>query len=103
MSAESEIVDEVLAGFLEKKFSVDDLLSTFIFCQVCPLQRRVHKMCHMSGSLDPTRVSRHKLTTEDVMKRVRAIANSKIPEEWKWNVTPFQRGRLPPVVSNRVP
>ena len=53
-SAELELVAGVLAGFLEKKFSADDLLSTFIFRRVCPLQRRVHKMCHMSGNLDPT-------------------------------------------------
>ena len=46
-------------------------------------------MCHMSGRLDPTRLSRHKLTKEDVMKRVRAIANSKIPEDWEWNIAPF--------------
>ena len=35
----------------------DDLLRTFVSRRVCPLQRRVHKICHMSGPLDPTRVS----------------------------------------------
>ena len=59
-------------------------------------------MCHMSGRLDPTRLSRHVLTKEEVMKRVRAIAHSKIMEDWEWKVQPFRRGRLAPVVSNRV-
>ena len=99
-SAEAELVDGVLAGFPEKKFSADDMLSTFIFRRVCPLQRRVHKMCHMSGRLDPTRLSRHLLTKEDVMKRVRAIAHSKITEDWEWNVTVFRRGHPAPVVNN---
>ena len=87
---------------LKQKFSTDDMLSTFVFRRVCPLQRRVHKMCHMSGRLDPTRLSCHQLTKEDVMKRVRAIAHSKITEDWEWNVTAFRRGRPAPVVSNRV-
>ena len=80
-SAKSELVAGVLAGFLEKDFCADDMLSTFVFRRVCPLQRRVHKMCHMTGRLDPTRLSRHVLTKEDVMKRVRAIAHSKILED----------------------
>ena len=101
-SAESELVDGVLAEFLKKKFSADDMLSTFVFRRVCPLQRRVHKMCHMSGRLDPTRLSRHVLTKEDVMKRVRAIAHSKMTEDWEWNVMAFRRGRPAPVVSYRV-
>ena len=55
---------------------------------------------------DPTRGhspdSRHVLNKEDVMKRVRAIVNSKIPEDWEWKVEPFRRGSLAPAVSNRV-
>ena len=101
-SAESGLVDEVLKELLKQKFSADDMLSTFVFRRVCPLQRRVHKMCHMSGHLDPTRLSRHKLTKEDVMKRVRAIAHSKMTDDWDWNVKPFRRGCLAPVVSYRV-
>ena len=58
-SAESELVAGVLAEFLKRGFYADDMLSTFIFRRVCPLQRRVHKICHMTGRLDPTRLSRH--------------------------------------------
>ena len=101
-SAESELVDGVLAKLLEDGFSADDMLSTFVFRRVCPLQRRVHKMCHMKGRLDPTRLSRHVLTKEDVMKRVRAIANSKIPADWEWKVEPFRRRKPAPLVSSRV-
>ena len=69
-SAESELVAGVLAELLDRGFSGDDMLTTFIFRRVCPLQRRVHKMCHMKGRLDPTRLSRHVLTKEDVMKQI---------------------------------
>ena len=101
-STESEIVDSVLAGLLDRDFSADDLLCTFVFRRVCPLQMRVHKMCHMKGRLDPTRLSRHVLTKEDVMKRVRAIANSKLATDWEWKVEPYRRRSLAPAVSNRV-
>ena len=40
----------------------EDLITTFISRRVSPLQRRVHKICHMSGHLDPTRTSTFELT-----------------------------------------
>ena len=83
----------------EKKLTPDDLLRTFISRRVCPLQTRVHKICHMSGPLDPTRVSRSVLTKEQVKRRVKAIARSGMVDEWEWGVEPFERDRLPPNVS----
>ena len=101
-SSESGLVDKVLTELLKQKFDADDMLRTFVWRRVCPLQRRVHKICHMSGRLDPTRLSRHQLTKEDVMKRVRAITHSTMKDDWDWNVKPFQRRRPAPVVSYRI-
>ena len=99
-SDESRLVDEVLQGLLNQKFSVDDMLRTFVWRRVAPLQRRGHKICHMSGRRDPTRLSRHQLTKDDVMKRVKAIAHSSMTDEWEWNVKPFQRRRPAPQVCH---
>ena len=60
--AELELVAGVLTGLVDKGLCADDLLCTFVFRRVCPLQMRVHKMCHMKGRLYPTRLSRHVLT-----------------------------------------
>ena len=79
--------------------SADDLLATFISRRVLPLQRRVHKICHMSGPLDPTRVSTVELDKAQIRKRIKAIARTKMPEEWEWGKEPYNRNNLPPKVS----
>ena len=99
-SAELRTVDEVLKVLLEKNFNGDDMLRTFVWRRVCPLQMRGHKICHMSNHLDPTRISRHLLDKSDVMKRVKAIASSEMMEVWDWNVKPFHRKRPAPLVSH---
>ena len=83
----------------EKKLTPDDLLRTFVSRRVCPLQTRVHKIFHMSGPLDPTRVSTCLLTKEQVKKRVKAIARSSMDAAWAWGTEPFDRDHLPPNVS----
>ena len=99
-SEESGLVDEVLGELLKQDFNVDDLLCTMVARRVCPLQRWVHKICHMSGLLDPTRLSRHQLDRSDVMKRVRAIATSALEDDWVWHVKPYHRTRRAPQVSS---
>ena len=57
---------DLLVEFMAaKQLTSDDLLRTFISRRVCPLQTRAHKICHMSGPLDPTRVSRKLLRSEE--------------------------------------
>ena len=82
-----------------KQLTSDDLLRTFISRRVCPLQTRAHKICHMSGPLDPTRVSRKLLSKPQVAQRVRAIARTNMPDTWDWGVEPFERERRAPNVS----
>ena len=78
----------------------DDLLSTFISRRVSPLQDRVHKICHMSGQYDPTRISTHELNKAEIRRRVKAIARTLMTEEWEWGLEPHNRARLPEQVSN---
>ena len=63
--------------------TADDLLATFISRRVSPLQHRVHKICHMSGHLDPTRTSTVELDKAQIRKRVKAIARTRMTEEWE--------------------
>ena len=96
---EVQLIHQTLEGLLEKKMSADDLSRTFTIRRVNPLQYRVHKICHMSGLLDPTRVSTHDLTHPQVRRRVKAIAQTDMEDDWQWGVEPFERSRLPPPVS----
>ena len=71
---------------LNQKMTGDDLLRCFIVRRVCPLQNRVHKMCHMAGNYDPTRTSILGLNHAGVVRRVRAIARTEMTEDYSWGV-----------------
>ena len=96
VNAIHEVVQQYIA---DKKLTADDLLWSFVSHQVCPLQTRVHKICHMSGPLDPTQVSTCLLSKEQVKMRVKAIARSNMEAAWEWGVEPYDRDNLPPNVS----
>ena len=87
--SEIQIMHEALEDLLEKNLCTDDLLWVFVCRQVSPLQRRVHKICHMSGLLDPTRISKHDLTRASIKRRVNAIAYTEMSDKWRWGVEPF--------------
>ncbi|KAM0877096.1 hypothetical protein ACQ4PT_035743 [Festuca glaucescens] len=72
-----------------------DLLCTFISRRVLPLQRRAHKICYMSGWLDPTRTSKVQLSLESVARRVNHISQAKLPDNWQWGMEPFSRNDPP--------
>jgi hypothetical protein len=73
----------------------DDLLRCFIIRRVCPLQTRVHKMCHMAGNLDPTRTSIFGLDHAAVVRRVRAIARTKMTDDYSWGAIGGSRKKNP--------
>ncbi|KAM0860213.1 hypothetical protein ACQ4PT_046680 [Festuca glaucescens] len=72
-----------------------DLLCTFISRRVLLLQRRVHKICYMSGRLDPTRTSKVQLSLEGVARWVNHISQAKLPDNWQWGMEPFSRNDPP--------
>ena len=87
----------------EKQLTGDDLLWNFTSLRVCPLQTRVHKICHMSGCYDPIWVSNNELTKDQVRDRVKAIAKMSMDNDWEWGVEPYDRNHLPPNVSHLLP
>jgi hypothetical protein len=46
----------------------EDIIACFISRRVSPLQRRSHKICQMSGAMDPTRHSTHELSPVDILR-----------------------------------
>ena len=50
-------------ALMKEGLQPEDLTLTWLSCWVRPLQNRVHKMCFMSGRLDPTRQSTKNYST----------------------------------------
>ena len=62
---------------------------TFIKRRVLPLQKRGHKMCYMSGRLDPNRITTIELPKPDIRKKVKAICLTQMVDEWEWGLEPY--------------
>jgi hypothetical protein len=54
----------------------EDIIACFISRRVSPLQRRSHKICQISGAMDPTRHSTHELSPTNILRRVKDICKS---------------------------
>jgi hypothetical protein len=75
--------------------SADDIVHTFIWRRVLPLQRRAHKICQMTGRFDPTWITTFRLSKADVVAKAKQICKTKMPVEWKWGLEPHSRRRPP--------
>jgi hypothetical protein len=51
----------------------EDIIACFISRRVFPLQRQSHKICQMSGAMDPARHSTHELSPADILRWVKDI------------------------------
>ena len=85
-------IHQVIVELKKAGMMADDLLMTFVSRRVSPLQRRVHKIYHMSGPLDPTRMSTIELDKAQIQRRVKSIARTRME--------PYSRNNIPPSVSN---
>ncbi|KAM0863161.1 hypothetical protein ACQ4PT_044781 [Festuca glaucescens] len=74
-----------------------DLLCTFTSRRVLPLQQRAHKICYMSGRLDPTRTFKVPLTLEGIARQVNHVSQAHLPDNWQWGMEPYHREDPPPV------
>jgi hypothetical protein len=74
-----------------------DIVACFISRRVSPLQRRSHKICQMSGPMDPTRHSTHELSPADILQRVKDICKS-LQVTFAWGLEPYSRDRPAPTV-----
>ncbi|KAE8788170.1 hypothetical protein D1007_37868 [Hordeum vulgare] len=77
-----------------------DLLATMVVRRILPLQRRPHLVYHMSGRLDPCRLSTKRFTPGAVARRVNLISTARMDEggEWTWGMSPFNRAHPPPMM-----
>ena len=84
----------------EGQLRPEDLICTFLKRRISPMQLRAHKICHMSGLLDPNRISTFELSDADVWERLKVISSTHITAEWKWGKEAYHRGNMPPVSVN---
>ena len=78
-----------------------DLVASFIARRVQPLQKRSHWMCDVSFRRDPTRTSTSDMTPQQVVQRVNAIADFKLPDYWWFGMEPYCRNLPAPKVCVR--
>jgi hypothetical protein len=96
-------VVEAIKELKDEGMTADDLLATFISRRVCPLQRRPHKMCFMSGRHDPCQITTFELSKMEVYRRVKAISKTDLPDgEWEWGRSPHDREDRAPDVSSEI-
>ena len=98
---EINLIHEMVRRFKADGMTADDLLATFVDRRISPLQRRTHKMCHMSGRHDPNRMTTVELSKAEVRKRVKAIAKTNLADNWLWGKIPYSRDY--PVPAAQVP
>jgi hypothetical protein len=77
----------------------EDIIACFISRRVSPLQRRSHKICQMSGAMDPTRHSTHELSPADILQRVKDICKT-AQTIFAWGLEPYNRDRPAPTVNH---
>jgi hypothetical protein len=79
--------------------TLEDIIACFISWQVSPLQRWPHKICQMSGAMDPTRHSTRELSPTDILRRVKDIC--KTPQTFfTWGLEPYSRDHPAPTVNH---
>jgi hypothetical protein len=91
-------LDRVKVDLRDAGLTPQDLVACFISRRVSPLQRRPHKICQMSGAMDPTRHSTHELTPADILRRIKDICKSS-QTTFAWGLEPYSRDRPAPTVN----
>nr|XP_051229142.1 uncharacterized protein LOC127346945 [Lolium perenne] len=70
-----------IVGFIninreETNLCAEDLVRVFLARRVLPLQRRAHKISEMSGPMDPTRITTHRLSPTDLVLKAKQICQN---------------------------
>ena len=95
------VIDAAITSYIEKllaeqKLTADDLMCAWINRRILPLQMRSHKLCHLSGPKDPTRLTTCLISAEMASQQIRGITDSKLPPDWRWGQIPLRRSRPAP-------
>jgi hypothetical protein len=77
----------------------EDIIACFFSRRISPLQRRSHKICQMSGAMDPTRHSTHELSPANILQRVKDICKT-MQTIFAWGLEPYSRDRPAPTVNH---
>ncbi|KAK1620861.1 hypothetical protein QYE76_026378 [Lolium multiflorum] len=80
----------------ETNLSAKDLVMAFLSRRVLPLQRRAHKICQMSGRMDPTRITTYRLSAPDLVLKARKICQNPLRPSGKFGLAPYCRSNPPP-------
>ncbi|KAK1611283.1 hypothetical protein QYE76_034956 [Lolium multiflorum] len=86
---------DFLGAAVENGLTAEDLLCTIAERRVLPLQRRTHKIGHMSGRFDPNRTSKALLSKAQVASRVNNITKANMPDDWNYGLAPRDRDHPP--------
>src|SRR4051812_29349238 len=73
----------------------NDLAAAWLHARILPLQRRVHRICDLSGPRDPTRLSTCRIKMEDLCRRLRDITNGHLPEPYHFGLMYLTRREKP--------
>jgi hypothetical protein len=79
----------------------EDIIAYFISRRVSPLQCRSHKICQMSGAMDPTQHSTHELSLADILRWVKDICKSS-QTIFAWGLEPYSRDCPTPTVYSLI-
>jgi hypothetical protein len=63
---------------------------------VLPLQRRAHKISEMSGPMDPTRITTHRLSPTDLVLKAKQICQNPLSSSGRYGLAPYSRRNSPP-------
>src|SRR4051812_42600639 len=75
-----------------------DLAAAWLHARILPLQRRVHRLCDMSGPRDPTRLCTWRVKLKDLCVKIRAITSSALPDPFCFGLEYLHRRQTPHVV-----
>ena len=88
-----------MAALLNEGLLAKDLTLCWLYRQLCPLQSRAHKMSHMSGRYDPTRLTPRNFTTAALDSWLWMITKERVGDEWQFDLPPYSRKHPPPKVN----
>jgi hypothetical protein len=80
----------------ETNLYADDLVTVFLSCRVLPVERRTHKICQISGRMDPTQITTHQLSASDLVLKAKQICQNTLRPSGKYGLAPYSRRNSPP-------
>jgi hypothetical protein len=89
----------VMGELCDAGLTPKDIIACFISRRVSPLQWRSHKICQMSGAMDPTRHSTHEPSPTDILRRVKDICKT-AQTVFAWGLEPYSRDHPAPMVNH---